>query len=253
MPNGPRLPLQVHALIERERSAIFGTAETKYNLLFGGILIDLPDFSLITTLKHSPPVSRQADNLILQLQGYALELFDVTAKQLVKHASDGTELTAWLTDLGATTEAEVKAHCTDNSRYDFHCSPSARTEALREALKVRVRYWLKKSETDFDAILRRSQTAMDALSQIMTGFPDPPQLAPASASTPTKAAVIREKSLGELLDEIVLEGTVSHEQLAENIGISRSAYFEVKAGRGGKKVKSKTRLYLSKRSVRNLD
>jgi hypothetical protein len=56
------------------------------------------------------------------------------------------------------------------------------------------------------------------------------------------------KTIGEQLDEIVLIGPLSHEQLAEEIGISRSAYFVVKAGGGGRKVKSKTSLYLSKRS-----
>jgi hypothetical protein len=42
------------------------------------------------------------------------------------------------------------------------------------------------------------------------------------------------KTIGDRLDEIALLEDISHEEQADRIGISRSMYFEVKAGRGGR-------------------
>ena len=54
-----------------------------------------------------------------------------------------------------------------------------------------------------------------------------------------------EKSIGEQLDEIALIENINHDELLHRIGISRSRYYEVKAGRGGKKSKAKVRRYIS--------
>jgi hypothetical protein len=54
------------------------------------------------------------------------------------------------------------------------------------------------------------------------------------------------KTISEQLDNAALLEDISHEEQAERIGISRSMYFEVKAGRGGRKVKAKAMLYLSR-------
>ena len=53
------------------------------------------------------------------------------------------------------------------------------------------------------------------------------------------------KSIGEQLDDAILRLDISHEEQAERIGISRTTYFEVKAGRGGRKARKKTATYLS--------
>jgi hypothetical protein len=53
------------------------------------------------------------------------------------------------------------------------------------------------------------------------------------------------KTLGARLNEITVLKGISHEELANRIGISRSAYFEVKGGHGGAKSKAKAELYLS--------
>jgi hypothetical protein len=54
------------------------------------------------------------------------------------------------------------------------------------------------------------------------------------------------KTIGQRLDDAALHADLSHEQQAFEIGISRSIYFEVKAGRGGKKARAKTLLYLER-------
>ena len=52
------------------------------------------------------------------------------------------------------------------------------------------------------------------------------------------------KTLSELLDDAAILGDISHEEQAAKIGISRTTYFEVKAGRGGRKSRRATQLYL---------
>jgi hypothetical protein len=52
------------------------------------------------------------------------------------------------------------------------------------------------------------------------------------------------ETISDHLDKAALLENVSHEEQAARIGISRTTYFEVKGGRGGKKSKTKTHRYL---------
>ena len=54
------------------------------------------------------------------------------------------------------------------------------------------------------------------------------------------------QDLGARLDEVAYRLKISHEKLAEEIGLSRTAYFEVKAGRGSKRSRHLAEAYLSK-------
>lgn len=56
---------------------------------------------------------------------------------------------------------------------------------------------------------------------------------------------VEPKKIGQLLEETTIKQSISHEELANRIGISRSSYFAVKAGGGGKKSIAKVRIYLS--------
>src|SRR5581483_10949218 len=109
MADRPNLSLETQAVIERERARIFQTALSKYDLLFGGSLIEFPEVSVLaqlTNLKHTPPIQKQAANLKLQFQHYSAELFDATASHLIKIAQDQSQLKLWLEDLVAATESE---------------------------------------------------------------------------------------------------------------------------------------------------
>lgn len=68
------------------------------------------------------------------------------------------------------------------------------------------------------------------------------EIVPSSPTTQVKDRF--EKTLSERLDDAASRKDISHEEQAHRIGISRSMYFEVKAGRGGKKVRAKVYLYL---------
>jgi hypothetical protein len=54
------------------------------------------------------------------------------------------------------------------------------------------------------------------------------------------------KTISDRLDDAATHRGISHEEQASRIHISRTAYFEVKAGRGGKKSRRKTENYLSR-------
>jgi hypothetical protein len=52
-------------------------------------------------------------------------------------------------------------------------------------------------------------------------------------------------TISQKLDEIILREDISHEELASRIRVGRTTYFEVKAGRGGRKAKKKIDIYVS--------
>lgn len=55
----------------------------------------------------------------------------------------------------------------------------------------------------------------------------------------------RPTNISDQLDEACLKADISHEEQADRIGISRTTYFEVKAGRGGRKARRKVSIYIT--------
>jgi hypothetical protein len=55
----------------------------------------------------------------------------------------------------------------------------------------------------------------------------------------------RAKTISERLDDVAVHADITHDEQAHRIGISRTAYFEVKAGRGGRKSRRKVEIYLT--------
>jgi hypothetical protein len=64
--------------------------------------------------------------------------------------------------------------------------------------------------------------------------------------SPISAPKVDVKTVGEQLDEIALRADITHDEQAHRIGIGRTAYYEVKNGRGGKKARTKTYNYLKR-------
>lgn len=89
-----------------------------------------------------------------------------------------------------------------------------------------------------DELLQVAQLQADAA-------PESPTNAPGTANASTLEASPA-KTISERLDEAVLHEDISHDEQASRIGIGRTTYFEVKAGRGGRKSRQKTELYLSR-------
>ena len=53
------------------------------------------------------------------------------------------------------------------------------------------------------------------------------------------------KTISEKLDDIVMHDEISHEELASKMKLGRTTYFQVKAGRGGRKSKKKVEIFIN--------
>src|ERR1035438_3053377 len=140
MANGPNLPLEVLASIERAREHILVHAQVTWRMLF------LPEWGL---LKDPSPKKPKPASLKLELQQYSLALFDAEAQHYVKYAKDEPELRSWLQPAAARIGAEVADNAFDSSQ-DFHCSKAERLNAISDALNKRVDHWVGQKQSEID-------------------------------------------------------------------------------------------------------
>jgi hypothetical protein len=117
---------------------------------------------------------------------------------------------------------------------------------------------MKVAKADFDAIMARGIGAIREADKILGKHVEPIRapgtqpVGPAAQAIPIKASIepraaespVEAKTISERLDEARWKADISHEEQAARIKISRTAYFEVKAGRGGRKSRRKVELYL---------
>jgi hypothetical protein len=116
---------------------------------------------------------------------------------------------------------ETWGNYTKTSKAYFH-SEASMDAPFVSALTQRAQYW----ETEG---YRRIAAAHEA----------------AKVGTPSNVAQPL-PSIGEVLDELALTENISHDEQANRIGVSRSIYFDVKAGRGKKKALAKAKLYIGR-------
>ena len=105
----------------------------------------------------------------------------------------------------------------------FYGSGVTSVQAQAQKLQKRAFDWVMEGHRRLVSLLAESRTKSDSAEMPIT------------------------KTIGEMLDEAASAEGISHEEQAHQIGISRTTYFEVKAGRGGKQSRKKSELYLSKR------
>jgi hypothetical protein len=87
-----------------------------------------------------------------------------------------------------------------------------------------------------------SRTAEEPIEPVSGRMASPMELAPAPSPQPE---LTRPKTLGERLDDAKIAADISHEEQAHKIGLSRTVYFEVKAGRGGRGARRQAEKYLN--------
>src|ERR1035438_3271146 len=138
MANGPNLPLEVLASIERAREQILLHAQVTWRMLF------LPEWGL---LKDPSPKTPKPASLKLELQQYSLALFDAEAQHYLKYAKDEAELRSWLQPVAARVGDEVARDAFDSSQ-DVHCSESERRKAISDALIKRVDHWVGQKQSE---------------------------------------------------------------------------------------------------------
>jgi hypothetical protein len=237
----PKLPLEVQASIERSIEIAIAIPRVSYDILFA------LDTQAVLMLAGSSPQRRQRKpaTLKLQLRQYARSLFDAEAGYYPEHADSDEQLREWLSDLSELVSAEIAKELESSmALLNFHCTLGERKAAIDEELIERTNHWVSLNRQRFKISLMRGtepavpRTRPHRPIEAITTLEQVP-----SPTTPPLAKAAK-KTLGERLDEAKIAADISHEEQAHRIGLSRTVYFEVKAGRGGRGARRKTEKYL---------
>ena len=167
--------------------------------------------------QNMPPTAKM--NRTPARMDYVITWFDLWAETHVSLVSDIASQNAFIVILHESLRAgwEQFTGCPYGD-YPTEASPKEGSRIERRA-----HYWIAEG-------YRR-------LTSLQTMSPPIP-----SGDAPDKRPV---KTISDRLDDAAEHERISHEEQAHRIGISRTAYFEVKAGRGGKKSRRKTENYLA--------
>jgi hypothetical protein len=152
----------------------------------------------------------------------------------------------------------VASLCGGTRSLDFHCSAEERRKEIAEVLKERIDHWVEVAKAAPAVIVawewaRRGillpitcMQAIEPAGNLKAAAPAAgPEVVPITPTTKTQKETGHLKTIGARLDEARLLADISHEEQAVKIGISRTVYFEVKAGRGGRRSRRKTEIYLN--------
>lgn len=210
MPKRPALPLDAQAAVEQARKAVFDSAEKRFDLLFYP-RFDISLFSGVQ-IALDVPYQRMPATVKQQLRDYTISLFAAEAQQREPYATTAEEFREWLTEIAGELDVEIR-QVAAKDRLDFHCAKAERFEIIENTLREEIKRWVEAK----------------------------------SAKRPTAIPVVLEKplTLTERLDRAAVRLNVSHDGLAELIGISRTVYYDVKAGGGGRVSRTKVEEYLA--------
>jgi hypothetical protein len=227
MANRPTLSLQIRANIDRAKAKLCDDSN-RFDLLFLPVQNSLTRFAEAFNPQIGTTAPRQPESsaLHLQIEDFTGSMFDVEAQHYSGFASDPGVLLSWLNQL-ATEVSLLARRLVADDRLDFHLSPAEREKIIADALEARIRHWTP-----------MKQTLTNALRPTLTGDFEKPQL----VNSRPNSSPANIKSIGERLDDLALH--IGHDALAHKIRISRSSYFKVKGGGGGKTVRKKAEAYL---------
>jgi hypothetical protein len=130
MSEHPKLPVPVRAAIERTQDQMRRELQQKFTLLFSP---PFPQVEINITGIVAP--RKRPGTLLLELQQYAVEMFDTEARHYVVHARNDAEIQLWLNFLITKTMADVQNDFSSYVRaHNFHCSEAERKQAIMDAL-----------------------------------------------------------------------------------------------------------------------
>jgi hypothetical protein len=251
----PTLPLEEQAAIERIREGILRHAVVTYDLLFPRL-----SASVSRVEDFLRPHLAKPANLKMELGEYSSNLFDAEAQYYAKHSHNESELRHWLLELANSIVYDISPDRSEPydfaiapriklraSALDFHCQSWEQTEAMRDALAVRIEHWVQAAKDHSGVSLVWSHNAANSTFKRMAEILETPVRLEDPPPRPIgDPPAIQRNNLGARLDEIVQRDNISHEELAHRIGVSRASYFAVKGGHGGRKSRRKVDDYLAK-------
>jgi hypothetical protein len=175
-------------------------------------------------------------------RGYLMEILAVFAKQACELGHAGTwtarhidiEVMAFMRQLAADFRSEY-SHIGMPAMLD---NWSAIEPAVLRELKLSDKW--KAYQAELLEIAESQMSLTPASEHVNTDQPKTIQ----PVTPPETASGSSVPKIGDKLDDIVLREDVSHEELASRMGLGRTTYFEVKAGRGGRKSKKKVQNFI---------
>jgi hypothetical protein len=193
------------------------------------ILSGIIGSSIITGSVPEPRVPKQPIRLCAVLKRYAIELFKC---EHIHYPVNAPDLFSLRSSLASKVEKIVIANILEFEQkglysLTWHASIDVMAQAVRIGLEEHIKTLIVFLPIEF------SEPKLLAPAMIATS---PSGLSTAPALPPLE-------TIGERLDRAALVS--GHKTIWSAIGISRSSYFEVKAGRGGRKAKAKVEVYLS--------
>jgi hypothetical protein len=236
MDKAPELPLEKEAAVERCQQHTQRHAEGTWKLLFP------PErLSPLSASDHEETPPRAS--ILLELQQYSSALFDCEAQQYESLASNEVILRSWLRAIAEKIQKDTIKKT--QARFENVRSTMAERKTIVNAgLSRRIDHWITAYRVRKNKpLISRAPPPPDELGGGMR-FSLPGQKAFDTAK-PSEHSEVSVTTISARLDQAADQEGISHEEMAHRIGVSRTTYFEVKAGRGGKKARRKVELYLS--------
>ncbi len=240
MRSQPTFSLEIRARIEQERNAIFNDSK-RFNLLF---LPKSTAFQAISEFQSATNAPRQAMSATMesQIRDFTKDLIDAEAMHLISHPATAETFAHWIDELAKEVEALVKMQVSDQ-RLDFHCKAEDRVKFVVDSIEKRCGYWIGQKQRELARIAegprREAPSPVPVRNRSLIN--------PASEKRTEGSSQRSEpKSITERLDEAAIDEDITHEEQAHRIGIGKTAYYDVKRGKGGKKARMKTEHYLNR-------
>jgi hypothetical protein len=204
------------------------------------------------------PRPKQPFGLSKILASYAVTLFNAEA---IEYPAS-PEIQTWFSELAIRVEENIILRVVTQrlaifGEFTYHASEDTMREAIRNALRTHLQEERfpnarVKSLPSLTARLVDPERWEEPIQPVGRGYRWTPQnpeasndIHPEPEPTPEKEDH-QKKTFSERLDQLVTQENISHEELAHQIGVPRSTYFDIKAGRGGRRTRRKVEDYLSK-------
>jgi hypothetical protein len=201
-------------------------ARFEQNPLYPKVLVDVSECSDRLAANMSPAAKTPGTP---ERMGHVLEIFNICAEahlRLVSDMASQKDFVVVISDIARMIWAQYTG-------YHFDLLPPLpdRWQPIQE----RLRYW---SVRGFSRLAMQVEESIEPIGG-RTYWPH--------IETTQQIAKVtgQPKDISDQLDKAALKENISHEEQAARIGISRTTYFEVKAGHGGRKARRSVEMYLS--------
>lgn len=197
------------------------------------------DSPVATQLKVPQSLSA---SLQVELRDYCCALFDCESPAYKRIANDTETLRQWLEAVATSIEYEGIKEMQE--RFEgLRYSVAERKAVVGSGLKQRVDRVIEQKQAEIAAIAvgpRREEPSPTPVRSRVWSVSEHAEPNRESEVEP------RSKSIGDRLDEAAALEDINYDEQARRIGIGRTAYYDARKGKGGKKTRIKIQKYLKR-------